>query len=92
METKIAIFRAIVPLFFVGFLLFSKFVESRLPERGVPGWRLFRVGGCIVLFGLALAAFFLFIELGAACMLLGSVVGGIGLFRLLLSRSKSAKE
>jgi len=82
MFSKLIFFQVIAVVAPIAFYVFTEFVERKLPERGVSGWRIFRVGGFIVLLGFWIAVYLFWIRVGAVLSFSGSVIGGIGLVTL----------
>jgi hypothetical protein len=74
-DSTMLMFRIIGPLFLIGFALFTEFVAKGLPPQGFPGWKLIRIGGFVLIFGLIVVAYFSVIEVGSAVF---RVVFGVG--------------
>jgi hypothetical protein len=85
MELTTLVLNFAPPVFLVGFWLFTRFVARGLPIERVSAWRLFSVGGFVAILGLAMAVYIEKIEVGAALVILGAVLGVIGLGRFVVN-------
>lgn len=86
-DSKIVLLRVVALVFAIGFVLFTRFVEARLPGEKISSWKKFRLGGFVALSGFSFAVYCEWIEFGAILILAGAVFGYFGLMGFIVGSS-----